>query len=97
MDRQLQRNLILQAAVLGRIYITVGADDALYAAHQSENEFLNRHMRGDWGDVCAEDKASNGDGSGYCMSVYRTRLGKRLWIITEYDHSVTTVLLPEEY
>jgi hypothetical protein len=97
MDAQLRHDLILQAAALGRIYITPGADDALFSAGQSENEFLNRHMAHDWGEIPEKDREINGDGSGACMSAYRTRLGVKLWIITEPDHSVTTMLLPSEY
>jgi hypothetical protein len=90
-------DIVRQAACLGRIYITPGADDALFASGQSENEFLNRHMAGDWGDLPEEDRAVNGDGSRWCMSRYHTLKGEELWIITEHDHSVTTVLLPSEY
>jgi len=90
-------DIALQAARLGTIYITPGADDALMASGQSENEFLNRHMAGDWGCISEEDRTVNGDGSGWCMSRYRTRKGDELWIITEHDHSATTILLPGEY
>jgi len=31
------------------------------------------------------------------LSAYKTNAGDRLWIITEADRSVTTLLLPEEY
>jgi hypothetical protein len=31
------------------------------------------------------------------LSAYRTSLGVKLWVITEADRSVTTILLPEEY
>ncbi len=31
------------------------------------------------------------------LSAYRTNAGDKLWIITESDRSVTTLLLPEEY
>jgi hypothetical protein len=31
------------------------------------------------------------------FSVYELRDGTRIWIITEADRSVTTILLPEEY
>jgi len=31
------------------------------------------------------------------MSAYRTHAGDKLWIITESNRSVTTLLLPEEY
>ena len=31
------------------------------------------------------------------LSAYGLRDGTRIWIITEADRSVTTILLPEEY
>lgn len=61
---------------------------------------LQRHMRGDWGDICQEDKHHNNqaliDGE-RLLSVYHTPDGVKFWIITEADRSATTVLLPEEY
>jgi len=63
-------------------------------------ELICRHRSGDWGGgLCEEDKALNEaalkDGS-RILSAYITPMGK-LWIITEADHSSTTILLPEEY
>jgi hypothetical protein len=81
----------------GFVYVTPGADDVLMADGHMAEEFLNRHIRCDWGEIPPEDREMNGDGSGYCLSEYRTRTGKRIWIITEWDHSSTTILLPDEY
>jgi hypothetical protein len=59
-----------------------------------------RHASGDWGDICDEDQASN-EGALVeglrLMSVYTSSKGKTFWIITEWDRSITTVLLPEDY
>jgi hypothetical protein len=52
------------------------------------------------GEVDAEDAKANQNALMHeerLLSAYRTSLGVRLWIITEADRSVTTVLLPEEY
>jgi len=61
---------------------------------------LVRHFAGDWGEVCPHDRHANEaalrDGL-RLFSVYRTRSGKRFWIITEADRSATTVLMPEDY
>ncbi len=61
---------------------------------------LQRHVAGDWGEVCAEDKQSNDhalvEGT-RILSAYRAANGTKFWIITEADRSVTTVLLPEDY
>lgn len=60
---------------------------------------LNRHLKGDWGDLDDEDKAANDraleDGT-RLFSSYNLPGGK-IWIITEADRSATTILLPEEY
>ena len=61
--------------------------------------YLKRHLRGDWGDLGEEDKAENefSLNAGYrLLSAYTTPAG-RLWIITEADRSVTTLLTPDEY
>jgi hypothetical protein len=63
--------------------------------------YLRRHHCGDWGEeLCDEDKQANEhslkDGS-RLLSCYRTPAGDRLYIITEWDRSMTTILLPEEY
>lgn len=67
------------------------------------SSFLARHLAGDWGDICEEDWALNdeaaagvGDDAGRVLSSYQTNKHK-LWIITEWDRSATTILLPEEY
>lgn len=61
--------------------------------------YLNLHKNGYWGDICKEDWQENDRSlkEGYRLfSAYETSAGK-IWIITEHDRSVTTVLLPEEY
>ena len=60
---------------------------------------LGRHVAGDWGDLDAEDRATNDRGldtEGRILSSYNHPRGK-LWIITEWDRSVTTCLLPSDY
>lgn len=61
---------------------------------------LSRHLCGDWGEVCDEDRQENelGLAQGFrLMSAYTSRDGIRFWIITEADRSATTALLPDEY
>lgn len=61
---------------------------------------LARHVVGDWGEVCPEDNAENELSlrEGFrLLSVYRSVVGERFWIITEADRSATTVLMPEDY
>lgn len=84
----------------GQIVATPGALRLLGETNRSPLEFLARHLRGDWGDLCREDKMENELSlkQGFrLMSSYPISDSKKLWIITEADRSVTTLLLPEEY
>jgi len=85
---------------LGQIVATPGALAALKKAGQQPGEFLTRHINRDWGDLDEEDRKENEYSLEHgfrLLSAYKTNAGDRLWIITEADRSVTTVLLPEEY
>jgi hypothetical protein len=85
---------------LGRLTSTPGALEALQESGQTPWFFLSRHVAGDWGDLSDEDRRLNDeavkDGS-RILSAFRTLKGKKVWIITEADRNVTTLLLPEEY
>lgn len=62
-------------------------------------ECLLRHMLGDWGEVCEEDRQQNDEAAehmGYILSAYTVK-NTKIWIITDYGWDVTTILLPEEY
>lgn len=85
---------------LGSIVATPGAADALQEANQAPTELLHRHVTGNWGDLCQEDIEENERSVRYdlrILSSYVLSTGVKLWIITEYDRSVTTLLLPSEY
>jgi hypothetical protein len=85
---------------LGQIVATPGALQALETASNSASEFLVRHALGDWGDLCPEDKTANDEALAddlRLLSAYRLSDGTKIWIITECNRSVTTVLLPQEY
>jgi hypothetical protein len=88
------------AFALGQLVMTPGADDTLQRSRQLPLEFLLRHKNGDWGNLPPEDVRENEralrDGS-RLFSSYLTRTEEKLWIITEWDRSATTLLLPEEY
>lgn len=58
-----------------------------------------RYQRHDWGDLCQEDKELNDqalEAGGRILAAYRTSKGK-VWIITEWDRSTTTILFTSEY
>lgn len=89
---------IERTVTLGQTVITRGAVADLHP--EDVLAAMARHSRCDWGDVCAEDRAAN-DEALECgerlLSSYSDRTGTKFWIITEWDRSVTTVLLPEDY
>jgi hypothetical protein len=85
---------------LGQIVATPGALEALQQAGQSPADFLTHHVRGDWGEVCDDDKRANDEAlvnGARILSAYRTLRNVRIWVITEADRSSTCTLLPEEY
>jgi hypothetical protein len=85
---------------LGQVVATPGALAALRDTDHAAEMFLARHAVGDWGDICADDRRENELSlrEGFRLfSVYTLKDGQKLWIITEADRSVTTLLLPSEY
>lgn len=84
---------------LGQVVATPAVIDHLMEHGISARTFLHRHQHGDWGDVCSEDAATNEAAIKHgfrILSSYECA-GERLWIITEADRSVTTLLQPDEY
>lgn len=90
---------------IGQVLATPGALDALAIGAQTADQLLSRHLRGDWGVVCQEDREANDaailDGS-RLLSAYKLKSGIKIWIITEAaddqgHRPATTLLLPEEY
>ena len=83
---------------LGKVRMTRGVMKRVPAT-EALDAFL-RHANCDWGDVGDFDWEQNNIAlkeDARLLSVYATSNGLRLWIITERDRSVTTLLLPEEY
>lgn len=61
---------------------------------------FGKHMRGDWGDLCDEDKEMNEWSLKHgerLLSKYDFNDDISIYIITEWDRSATTILFPEEY
>ena len=88
---------------LGKVVVTRGVACRM-KEEDGFTEFVRRsllrHAHGDWGDLCPEDQEENESSlsNGFrVLSAYENPLFPKIWIITEADRSVTTVLLPEEY
>lgn len=103
----------VRASHRGRAMVTLGQLVATAGvAERTTPDFIfscvRRHASGDWGELLdAEDRAANdaalSDG-GRLLSAYPVPAGQesadgdeKIWIITEWDRSVTTVLYPSEY
>lgn len=89
---------------LGQTVATKGIAEKL----ESDQEFaffvaesFERYTQCDWGDTCEDDKKLNDDAlknGDRILAVYiQPGTDTKIWIITEWDRSVTTILFPDEY
>lgn len=94
--------MAVQKFTLGQVVTTQGVIGLLEENQLPQtrlSELLTRHISGDWGNVPKEDKELNDsslDHGGRLMSSY-TVANQTIWIITEWDRSYTTLMLPSEY
>ncbi|MFM0619417.1 hypothetical protein PQR37_35775 [Paraburkholderia nemoris] len=85
---------------MGRPVIKPAAQAVLDEVGISGVVLLARHIHGDWGDLSIEDQTTNELAlltGKRLLSNYDLSGGGKVWIITEADRSVTTILLPEDY
>ena len=84
---------------LGRVLATPEALKLLIEVDGHPFDLLARHATGDWGELCAFDRRQNEIAlrQGYRVLSSYSVGEERVWIITEADRSITTILLPEEY
>lgn len=89
---------------LGTVVATAAVDRAM----KSDRAFdtfvktsLGRYVNADWGDTCTEDRKTNDNAlknGERILAVYiYPKTKKKIWIITEWDRSATTILFPSEY
>lgn len=84
---------------LGQVVATPGALEHCAKNNVSPLTLIERHHRGDWGDLCDDDRAANENAlfaGGRLLSAYRVGVEK-LYCITEWDRSATTLLVAREY
>ena len=85
---------------LGRVVATRGFVSFAEEHNIDALTIISRHLSHDWGDLDAEDKRLNDHAvksGGRVLSAYKVTPDQKVWVITEADRSVTTLLLPEEY
>lgn len=88
---------------LGSVVVTNGIADKI----EDDRRFakfvqlsLERYMSCDWGDSYDEDKQANDEAlenGERLLAAYIWKDDVKIWIITEWDRSVTTILFPDEY
>ena len=91
----------------GQVVATPAALALLQEHGASVPELLHRHLTGDWQEMCKPDRDANWaavlEGETRVFSSFdiapKGHAGKpiKIWVITEWDRSVTTVLRPEDY
>lgn len=91
---------------LGRLVATRGVSDTMEDSSDFSNfvwSCYNRYIRCDWGNTDTEDAKQNDDavksGEERILAAYihPSKPEWKIWIITEWDRSVTTILFPDEY
>jgi hypothetical protein len=85
---------------IGLPVMTPAAESMLEQAGISPTVLLERHLCGDWGELDIADTASNELAlltRRRLLSSYVIPGGGRVWIITEANRAITTILLPEDY
>jgi hypothetical protein len=85
---------------LGSIVWTPAAADVMHRGYHVPQEFLIRHVNGDFGDLDPHDRWVNLQSieeRGRVLSSYQTSRQERLWIITDANWQVTTLLRPQDY
>ena len=85
----------------GQVVMTAGVNELVRQGRLNPTPYLRRHLHGDWGDLSDDDRRLNDaalkSGEDRLFSSYQVTRDLKLWIITEWDRSVTTLLLPSEY
>lgn len=84
---------------LGQVTATPAVFEHLQSKGIAASELLQRHVRGDWGDMPPEDVAENEFAVDRRLRLFSSYMvaDERVWVITEADRSVTTLLFPHEY
>lgn len=87
---------------LGQVVMTQGIAEAMKQSEVFTHEVAvagGKYKLCDWGITCKEDAEMNNvavQAGERILAVYETCKGN-IWIITEWDRSVTTILFPSEY
>ena len=83
----------------GHVVRTFEALVAMVTAQASEWSVLERHQSGDFGDIDPARRRRNEEAiacTGCVVSIYSLASDVNLWVVTERERRMTTLLLPDE-
>ena len=87
--------------LLGKVYVTPAAVEALIRNEEELTHLLKRHREGDYGaEMCYDDRVVNEESikrGGRVLSTYKLADGSVIWIITSAGWTETNAMLREEY
>jgi hypothetical protein len=92
-------NLMEPRFELGQTYATA-ALTAWAERHEIDlTRYLRQHHCGQWGDLDADDKQANEDALKHDARIFSSYKvdEKKIYIVTEADRSMTTIMLATEY
>lgn len=87
---------------VGSVFKTCGIEIAMDEDKKYIDEIvdcLSRYLAGDWGNLSEDDKIANDKAltnNERLLGAYQTSKGK-VYIITEWDRKITTILFAHEY
>lgn len=92
-------NLMEPLFALGQTFATAGVTHWAEKNEIDLTRLLRRHHCGDWGDLCDEDRQANEDALQDKTRIFSAyKVGERkIYVITEADRSMTTIMLSNEY
>lgn len=86
---------------MGHLVMTRGIANLIEQGRLDPTSYIARHLKGDWGDLSDHDWSANDralrSGEDRLFSSYQVAPDLTLYIITEWDRSVTTLMLPSDY
>lgn len=84
----------------GYVVVSTGIHTLIQTGRFNPGPYLVRHLSGDWGDLNDDERQLNEmalqSGTDRLVSSYEIASDLTLWIITEPDHGLTTLLLASE-
>lgn len=92
-------NILEPRFSLGKTFATSGVTHWAEKTGNDLARYLRRHHCGDWGDLDADDRQANEDALEHGTRIFSAYVisDRKIYIVTEHDRSMTTIMLATEY